>query len=153
MDKKLVSLVAVCAIVLTAVVACTKGDHPPKSRLNGLRTAVYSVPDMERAKAWYSEALGIEPYFDEPFYIGFNVGGYELALSPDGTAAQPEGAGVMVYWGVDNIQEEHDRLLSIGAKPKAPVQDVGGDIKVASVLDPFGNPVGLIYNPHFEIID
>ena len=49
----------------------------------GLRTVVYKVSDLGRAKAWYTKVLGIEPYFDEPFYVGFNVGGYELGLDPD----------------------------------------------------------------------
>jgi len=67
--------------------------------------------------------------------------------------ARPVGSGVRVYWGVDDIDEELDRLLKIGAKPHKPVENVGGDIKVASVLDPYGNLIGLIFNPHFEIID
>jgi catechol 2,3-dioxygenase-like lactoylglutathione lyase family enzyme len=154
-DRKRLVCFAVLTIVLAAVASCARfsGDKAARSSLKGLRTVTYGVPDLERAKAWYTEALGIEPYFDEPFYVGFNVGGYELGLDPKGSVAQPAGAGVMVYWGVDDIQKEHDRLLSIGAKPKAPVQDVGGDIKVTSVLDPFGNPIGLIYNPHFDLDD
>ena len=51
----------------------------------GLRTAIYWVADIEAAKAWYTKVLGIEPYFDEPFYVGFNVGGYELGLQPEHT--------------------------------------------------------------------
>ena len=58
--------------------------------LQGLRTVVYPVSDLGRAKEWYSAALEQAPYFDEPFYVGFNVGGYELGLVPDGT---PAGAG------------------------------------------------------------
>jgi catechol 2,3-dioxygenase-like lactoylglutathione lyase family enzyme len=52
----------------------------------GLRTVIYRVPDLTRAKAWYSEAFGIQPYFDEPFYVGFNIGGYELGLDPNASA-------------------------------------------------------------------
>lgn len=154
-DRKPLVWLVVLTIVLAAVASCARfsADKAAKSSLKGLRTVTYGVPDLERAKAWYTEALGIEPYFDKPFYVGFNVGGYELGLDPKGTVAQPEGSGVIVYWGVADIQKEHDRLLSIGAKPKAPVQDVGGDIKITSVLDPFGNAIGLIYNPHFEVID
>ncbi len=155
MNKKLVGMAVVSVIIVTTVIGCfgDSGEQAAESRLKGLRTVVYSVPDIERARDWYTEALGIEPYSDEPFYVGFNVGGYELGLNPDGTVAQPEGSGVIAYWGVDNLQEEVDRLLKIGARPKAPVQDVGGGIKVASVLDPFGNPIGLIYNPHFAITE
>ncbi len=48
----------------------------------GLRTAIYHVDDIERARDWYSSILGFKPYFDEPFYVGFNVAGYELGLQP-----------------------------------------------------------------------
>jgi len=154
MDNKLASMGAVFAIILTAMIACSQsGEQTGESRLQGLRTVVYGVPDLERAKDWYTEALGVKPYVDEPYYVGFNVGGYELALNPKGTVAQPVGSGVRVFWGVDNIDEELDRLLSIGAKPHKPVEDIGADIKVASILDPYGNLIGLIYNPHFAIID
>ena len=154
MDNKLASMGAVFAIILTAMIACSQsGEQTGESRLQGLRTVVYGVPDIKRAKDWYTEALGVKPYVDEPYYVGFNVGGYELALNPKGTVAQPVGSGVRVFWGVDNIDEELDRLLSIGAKPHKPVEDIGADIKVASVLDPYGNLIGLIYNPHFAIID
>ncbi len=154
MDNRLASMGAAFAIILTAMIACSQyGEQTGESRLQGLRTVVYGVPDLERAKDWYTEALGVKPYVDEPFYVGFNVGGYELALNPKGTVAQPVGSGVRVFWGVDNIDEELDRLLRIGAKPHKPVEDIGADIKVASVLDPYGNLIGLIYNPHFAIID
>jgi predicted enzyme related to lactoylglutathione lyase len=145
---------AAFAIILTAMIACSQsGDQAGESRLQGPRTVVYSVPDLARAKDWYTEALGVKPYFDEAYYVGFNVGGYELGLNPKGTVAQPVGSGVRVFWGVDNIDEELNRLLGIGAKPHKPVEDIGADIKVASVLDPYGNLIGLIYNPHFAIID
>ncbi len=154
MDNRLASMGAAFAIILTFMIACSQsGKQVGESRLQGLRTVVYGVPDLERAKDWYTEALGVKPYVDEPFYVGFNVGGYELALNPKGTVAQPVGSGVRVFWGVDNIDEELDRLLRIGAKPHKPVEDIGADIKVASVLDPYGNLIGLIYNPHFAIID
>ena len=154
MYNRLASIGAAFAIILTAMIACSQsGDQAGESRLQGLRTVVYGVPDLARAKDWYTEALGVKPYFDEAYYVGFNVGGYELGLNPKGTVAQPVGSGVRVFWGVDNIDEELDRLLGIGAKPHKPVEDIGADIKVASVLDPYGNLIGLIYNPHFAIID
>ena len=53
----------------------------------GLRTVIYPSPDLATAKAWYTQALGQDPYFDEPFYVGFNVGGYELGLDPNGDVA------------------------------------------------------------------
>lgn len=154
MDNRLASMGTVFAIILTVVIACSpSGKQAGESRLQGLRTVVYGVPDIELAKDWYTEALGVKPYVDEPFYVAFNIGGYELALNPKGTVARPVGSGVRVFWGVDNIDEELDRLLSIGAKPHKPVEDLGADIRVASVLDPYGNLIGLIYNPRFAIID
>ena len=49
----------------------------------GLRTVIYAAPDLEKAKAWYFSILGIPPYFDQPFYVGFNIAGYELGLDPN----------------------------------------------------------------------
>lgn len=60
---------------------------PP--RFLGLRTTIYPVTDLAKAKAWYSAVLGVKPYFDEPFYVGFNVGGFELGLDPDTSAQAP----------------------------------------------------------------
>lgn len=116
----------------------------------GLRTVIYGVSDIEKAKHWYSTALGINPYFDEPFYVGFNVGGYELGLDPNAEPVSQQSAGVVAYWGVENIQAELKRLVAAGATIHGDVRDVGGGIQVASVLDPFGNIVGLIHNPHFK---
>ena len=119
--------------------------------LQGLRTVIYGVADIETAKTWYAKALGFAPYFDEPFYVGFNVGGYELGLDPNAQPVSRANAGVVAYWGVDNIAAEFARLLALGAKEHMAVREVGGGIYVATVLDPFGNIVGLIHNPHFKI--
>jgi predicted enzyme related to lactoylglutathione lyase len=116
--------------------------------IQGLRTAVYFVPDVARGRDWYARALGIEPYFDEPFYVGFNVGGFELGLHPGAPEAGHEG-GVEVYWGVADIQAALDHFLAAGAGKLKEIQDVGGGIKLVLVLDPFGNRFGLIENPHF----
>jgi predicted enzyme related to lactoylglutathione lyase len=120
--------------------------------LLGLRTAIYRVSDIEKAKAWYARALGLAPYFDEPFYVGFNVGGYELGLDPDG-AGNSGGAAAsgVAYWGVENIEASLERLVELGATQHGEVQDVGGDIRMATVLDPFGNILGIIENPHFSL--
>lgn len=116
-----------------------------------LMTAIYPVTDLARAKAWYAKAFGVEPYFDQPFYAGFDVGGYELGLMPaEPPAHQPGNAGVVAYWGVADCAAAHARLLSLGARPLSPVQDVGEGIKVATVTDPDGNALGLIENPHFK---
>ena len=118
----------------------------------GLRTVIYHVSDMERAKAWYTEVLGQPPYFDQPYYVGFNVGGYELGLHPSDSSTDAEKAtSVVTYWGVDDIEATHARLLELGASARTGLMDVGEGIKVADVLDPFGNVVGIIYNPHFKL--
>ncbi|MBI1256498.1 MAG: VOC family protein [Chloroflexi bacterium] len=116
----------------------------------GLRTVIYHPGDLDKTKAWYQEALGIAPYFDEPFYVGFEVGGYELGLDPGGAPPSAD-AGVSAYWGVENIEAAHQRLLELGATAHDPIADVGDGIKVASVVDPFGNRVGIIENPHFKV--
>jgi predicted enzyme related to lactoylglutathione lyase len=118
--------------------------------IQGLRTAIYPTPDLARGKEWYRQVLGRDPYFDEPFYVGFSVGGFELGLIPDGA---PGTAGVQVYWGVADAAAELARLTALGAIVHEPVKDVGGGIKVASVRDPFGNLFSLIENPHFKLAD
>ncbi len=115
----------------------------------GLRTTIYAAPNLDAAKKWYTDILGFPPYFDEPFYVGFNVGGYELGLDPD---APPKGeGGVTLYWGVENIQQAFARLLEHGAVEHSPVQNVGGSVFVATLTDPFGNVLGIIENPDFSL--
>ena len=118
---------------------------------HGLRTAIYRAPDLDKAKAWYARVLGIAPYFDQPFYVGFSVGGYELGLDPDASAPLAGSGGVIVYWGVSDATAAWERLLSLGATGRTAVQDVGEGIRVATVLDPFGNVLGIIENPHFKL--
>jgi predicted enzyme related to lactoylglutathione lyase len=113
----------------------------------GLRTAIYPAPDLQRAKAWYVQVLGVQPYFNEPFYVGFAVGGFELGLIPDGI---PGGNGVQVYWGVADAAAEIVRLQSLGAVICEELKEVGGGIRVAAVADPFGNIFGVIENPNFD---
>jgi len=118
--------------------------------LLGLRTVIYRAPDLARSKAWYSALLGAAPYFDEPFYVGFNVGGYELGLDPDaGGAAGPGGA--TAYWGVAALDDAVARAAAQGAAVLSAPHDVGGGIRVATVADPAGNVIGLIENPHFQL--
>ena len=115
--------------------------------LLGLRTAIYPVTDLEAAKAWYAQVVGHAPYFDQPFYVGFEVGGFELGLVPDGT---PGTDGPQPLWGVASADQALERLLASGAVLLEPVQDVGGGIRVGAVRDPFGNRLGLIENPQFD---
>lgn len=117
----------------------------------GLRTVIYHVSDIDRAKAWYASVLGFEPYFDQPFYVGFNVGGFELGLDPDTTGFEGGSGGVGAYWGVSDCEAAFNRLLELGASVHSPVQDVGGGIRAAAVTDPFGNVLGVIENPHFSL--
>jgi len=116
----------------------------------GLRTTIYKVPDLAAAKKWYSQAFQTEPYFDEPFYVGFNIAGFELGLQPTKENAASASENVLSYWGVNDIQAEFDRLLELGATTHETPQNVGGSIEVATVKDPWGNIVGLIYNPEFR---
>mgnify|MGYP001243151434 CR=1 FL=1 len=115
--------------------------------LLGLRTALYPVGDLGRAKHWYGQVVGAKPYFDEPFYVGFSVGGFELGLLPDGT---PGVSGPQPLWGFADVKAEFERLLGLGATELEPVTEVGGGIKVAAVRDPFGNRLGIIENPLFK---
>jgi predicted enzyme related to lactoylglutathione lyase len=116
----------------------------------GLRTAIYHVTNLDEAKAWYARAFGVQPYFDEPFYVGFNIAGYELGLDPDTGSARPGEGGAVAFWGVQNIEETMQQFVATGAAVKAAIQDVGGGIKVATVADPFGNLIGLVENPGFK---
>ncbi len=118
--------------------------------IEGLRTVIYPVADLTRARAWYSALLGQEPYFDEPFYVGYTVGGFELGLDPNGSPGPAEGGGPVAYWGVPDIDAAYRRLREVGAGERVPVQDVGGGIRTAVVADPFGNALGIIENPHFR---
>ena len=118
--------------------------------IQGLRTVIYHVDDLTEAKEWYAAVLGIKPYFDEPFYVGFNVGGYELGLDPNMEGVS-RGSSVVAYWGVEDARAAYRRIEELGAVKHSDVEDVGGGILVATVADPFGNVFGIIENPHFKI--
>ena len=115
--------------------------------IKGLRTAVYPAPDLGKGKAWYEMVFQQSPYFDKPFYVGFDIGGFELGLVPDAEAGR---AGAKAFWGVDEIGKEVERLRAAGVTIAGEIQDVGDGIKVVDIIDPFGNLVGLIENPHFK---
>ena len=126
-------------------------DSPSTAAFLGLRTAKYTARDLAAAKAWYAEVLGIAPYFDEPFYVGFNVGGFELGITPDSAAASSRAEAGIAYWGVTNADSSYARLRSLGASDFEPIQDVGGGIRIGAVRDPFGNVLGIIENPGFRL--
>ncbi len=118
--------------------------------MKGLRTTMYRVANMQDGKAWYSKVFGEAPYFEAPSYIGFNIEGYELGIIPDENPELTKTTNVISYWGVDNVEEEFKRLLALGASVYEKPQDVGGDIIVATVKDPWDNVLGIIYNPSFK---
>jgi predicted enzyme related to lactoylglutathione lyase len=128
--------------------------------LRGFATINYWADDLTAAKRWYAELLGVQPYFErsgpdgEPGYVEFRVGDHqhELGLihrswAPAGATAEP--GGVVMYWHVDDIAAAVDRVVSMGAKEYQPITPRGEGFVTASVLDPFGNVLGLMYNAHY----
>lgn len=122
-----------------------------EKKILGLRTTIYKVADIAKAKVWYSNVFETEPYFDQPFYVGFNIAGYELGLQPEEETVANKPESVLTYWGVSDVISEHERFLSLGAIAHEKPTNVGGEIVVASVKDPWGNVIGLIYNPEFRL--
>jgi predicted enzyme related to lactoylglutathione lyase len=104
---------------------------------------IYSVADIVAAKEWYIKATGIKPYFDEPFYVGFDINGFELGLDPNYSAGGT-GNQTVSYWAVDDTEAASKKLVEIGGILIQPRTNVGGEIHVAIVADPFGNHIGLI---------
>ncbi|RYD74406.1 MAG: VOC family protein [Sphingobacteriales bacterium] len=121
-----------------------------QNKFLGLRTVIFRVPDLEKAKNWYADVLGFAPYFDEVFYVGFEVSGYELGLIPE-EGKSAKGESITVYWGVENVKETYKMLIEKGAKEDEKPNEVGSGIIVASVRDPWENILGIIYNPHFKL--
>ncbi|WP_129727373.1 VOC family protein [Ectobacillus funiculus] len=122
--------------------------------LRGLTTVSFWTEDLVAAKKWYAELLGIEPYFERPGYVEFRLGDYqhELGLidsryAPDGSATGP--AGAVVYWHVDDVTATFKKLLSMGAKEYEAPTERGEGFITASVVDPFGNILGIMYNQHY----
>jgi catechol 2,3-dioxygenase-like lactoylglutathione lyase family enzyme len=115
--------------------------------LQGLRTVIYPAPDLDAAKSWWTALRGQAPYFDQPFYVGFNVGGYELGLLPDASASD----GALVYWGVPDVAAAVAAAIDAGAVEHTPASDVGDGIVTATVRTPDGSILGFIFNPHFSL--
>jgi predicted enzyme related to lactoylglutathione lyase len=108
-----------------------------------LRTVIYRVDNLEAAREWYINLTGVRPYFDQPFYVGFDINGCELGLDPDMKNVKP-GNQTVSYWAVDDVATVLSYLSKTGAGIIQPKTNVGGDINVAIVADPFGNTIGLI---------
>src|ERR687896_264161 len=127
--------------------------------LRGLTTVTYWADDLAAARAWYVELLGVEPYFERPLdgppaYLEFRVGDYQhelglldRAYAPPGSPTDPGGA--VVYWHVDDVAAALERLVSLGAREHEPIVQREAGFVTASVVDPFGNVLGLMYNPHY----
>jgi len=122
-----------------------------KSLMLGLRTTIYMVSDIVEATEWYSKAFNTKPYFNEPFYVGFNIGGYELGLQSEERDINSKTENVFSYWGVEDIQEAYKHLINLGATKHEEPNNVGDGIMVASLYDPWKNIIGIIYNPHFNL--
>jgi predicted enzyme related to lactoylglutathione lyase len=124
---------------------------PDRHSFLGLRTAVYAVPDLSAAKAWYASIAEQQPYFDEEYYVGFNIGGFELGLIPEPEIPAERDAAGVCFWGVLDADAAYARLIALGAVEHEPIQDVGGGVKIGAVRDPWGNVVGVVENPHFHM--
>jgi len=107
------------------------------------------VKDLEKAKAWYSQVFEKPPYFDEPYYVGFNIEGFELGLQPD-EPGEKFSNNTVAYWGVKDAHAVYKQLLDNGSIVNEEIQDVGGGILLGTVIDPAGNVFGIIQNPHFR---
>jgi predicted enzyme related to lactoylglutathione lyase len=127
--------------------------------LRGLTTVSYFADDVAAAQRWYTELLGIEPYFVRPVegppaYVEYRVGDYqhELGVVDRRFAARgrPDGpGGVVVYWHVDDVRACFERLLSMGAKVHDQPVERGPGFVTASVVEPFGNILGVMENQHY----
>jgi predicted enzyme related to lactoylglutathione lyase len=111
----------------------------------GISAFIYPVNDLARAKTLYAKLLGVEPYVDEVYYVGFRVGDQEIGLDPHG---HNQGmTGPVGYWQVDDIKKNLQLLLGVGAQLRQEVRDVGGGKLIATVTDADGNVIGLIQSP------
>jgi len=125
--------------------------------LRGIATIRLMAADHQAAVAWYSELLGTKAYFERPGYAEFRIGDRQTEVgimdskyAPQAMArADTTPAGVVVYWHVDNVQAMFQRVLSMGATQLEGPQDRGHGFITATVVDPFGNILGLMYNPHY----
>ena len=127
--------------------------------LRGIATVRLQAADHASAKSWYTKLLGVAPYFDRPGYCEFRVGDYEheLGLLDTAFACQLGGqgggisgpAGIVAYWHVDDVESAFERMVSLGAAPNEPIRDFGHGFIGASVIDPFGNILGIMQNPHY----
>ena len=124
------------------------------TNLRGMTTVTFYAADLAAAKAWYTTLLGVAPYFDRPGYLEWRLGDRQGELGIVDAAYAPPGAtdgpaGAILYWHVDDVAGEVGRLLAAGAKEYQPVTERGPGFVTASVVDPFGNILGVMYNQHY----
>jgi predicted enzyme related to lactoylglutathione lyase len=111
----------------------------------GVKTIIYPVTDIGTAKAVFTTLLGVEPYVDQPYYVGFSAGGQNIGLDPNGHRSGM--TGPVAYWHVDDITGSLKTIVDAGATVKQDVKDVGGGKLIAILTDPDGNPIGLLQQP------
>jgi predicted enzyme related to lactoylglutathione lyase len=127
--------------------------------LRGLTTVSFFADDVTAAARWYTELLGTEPYFVRRIdgrlaYAEFRVGDYQHELGIIDGRFAPHGrpgtaGGAVVYWHVDDVRGSFERLLSMGATAHSEPVERGPGFVTASVTDPFGNILGIMYNQHY----
>ncbi|TQC44906.1 VOC family protein [Rhodococcus sp. WS4] len=127
--------------------------------LRGLTTVNFYADDLIAAQAWYTELLGLEPYFvrsvdGTPAYIEFRIGDYQHELGIiDSRFAAPgrsrDAENTMTYWHVDDLDAGVERLLSLGATLHSKPVEHGPGFVTAAVADPFGNILGVMFNQHY----
>jgi predicted enzyme related to lactoylglutathione lyase len=111
----------------------------------GIKTIIYPVKDIAKAKAIFSKLAAVKPEMDQPYYVQFNVDGQQIGLDPNGHA---QGAtGPINYWDVDDIRKTMQSLIEAGARKHQDIKDVGGGKLIGSVKDADGNVIGLLQNP------
>lgn len=108
----------------------------------GIKTVLHSVSDLAVAKPVYVALLGVEPIVDQPYYVGFEVGGQHIGLVPNGGPAS--NPSPVTYWQVPDIEAKLGEVIAAGATVKEQSHDVGGGRLIATVADPDGNVLGLL---------
>ena len=116
------------------------------TQLNGLRTLIYPCADLRASTTWWRNFLGADPYFEEPFYVGFDVAGYELGL----VRVDEPTSGAVAYWAVDDVEASIADAVVAGATVREAAHDVGEGIVVGAVDSPHGDVIGFIVNPNFD---
>ena len=107
----------------------------------GIKTVIYPVKDVTQAKTLFRKLLGVEPYADQPYYVGFKIGDQDIGLIPNG-----HNAGMTAFYHVDDIKTSLQILLDAGAEIIQDIKNVGGGRLIASAKDKDGNIIGLIEN-------